>query len=249
MDLAEKIFIYCERGQDPSFWAEPLNAISNAAFIIAALVATREYLRAPRETRPVAAGVLVLLTYVIGAGSFLFHTYATRWASLADQIPIAVFMMAYFAFVLRRFMGLNWVLVVLGLAAFFVAIRYAATIQCSYGELLPITARSGARCLNGTVAYAPALIALVAAAVLLALHPAGRLLALASVVFLASMTFRTLDIELCALTVVGGHARGCHFLWHVLNALMLYILLRAAIRHGGPRVPAAGPQTLRPARA
>lgn len=233
MNFGEKIFLYCERGQNPAFWAEPFNAVTNAAFIIAALAAARDYVAAPPDRRPLAAAPLIALTFVIGIGSFLFHTYATRWASLADSIPIAVFMVAYFAFVLRRFMGLNWLLVLLGLAAFFAMIRYAGSIQCSYGELLPITARAGARCLNGTVAYAPAFLALLGSAAVLASHPAGRAIALASVVFLTSMTFRTLDLELCEQSGIGGHLRGSHFMWHVLNGLTLYILLRAAIRHGG----------------
>jgi hypothetical protein len=234
MNFAEKIYIYCERGQDPSFWAEPLNALTNVAFIIAAMVATRDYLAAAPERRTPAAALLVALTYVIGIGSFLFHVYATRWASLADQIPIALFMLAYFGFLLRRFLGLHWIIVLIGLGAFFATIRYAGTIQCNYGELLPITARSGARCLNGTASYIPAFLALAASAALLAVlrHPAWHLLALASGVFLASMTFRTLDIELCELTRFGGHLAGSHFMWHVLNALTLYLLLRAAIRHG-----------------
>lgn len=233
MNFSEKIFLYCERAQDPAFWAEPFNAVTNAAFIVAALAAARDYAAIPADRRTPATALLIALTFVIGIGSFLFHTYATRWASLADTIPIAIFMVAYFAFVLRRFMGLNWLFVLLGLAAFYGAIRYAATIQCSYGELLPITARSGARCLNGTVAYAPAFIALLGSAIVLAFHPAGRWIALASVVFLASMTFRTLDLELCELSRIGGHLRGSHFMWHVLNGLTLYILLRTAVRYGG----------------
>ncbi|WBT37839.1 ceramidase domain-containing protein [Hyphomicrobium sp. DMF-1] len=234
MNLYEKIFIYCERGQDPSFWAEPLNAVSNAAFLVAALVAAREYLAAPRDRRGVGPALLVALTFVIGIGSFLFHTYATRWASLADMIPIAVFMLAYFAFLMRRFLGFPWVLVLAGLAGFYAAIRYAGTLDCQYGALLPVTARAGARCLNGTAAYAPAFIALAASALLLAVlrHPAWRLLSVAAVVFLASMTFRTLDLELCELTSLGGHLRGTHFMWHTLNALTLYLLLRAAILYG-----------------
>lgn len=236
MSLGEKLFLYCERAQDPSFWAEPLNAVSNAAFLIAAFVAAREYLSEPAGRRSVTTALLIALTFVIGIGSFLFHTYATRWASLADTIPIAVFMLAYFAFALRRFFGLNWVLVAIGLAAFFVAIRYAGSIQCNYGELLPITARRGARCLNGTVGYAPAFLALLGTGLLLAAlrHPAARLLTLASGVFLVSMTFRTLDIELCELTRIAGRVCGTHFLWHILNGVTLYILLRAAIRHGAP---------------
>lgn len=231
MNLAEKIYIYCERGQDPSFWAEPLNALSNAAFILAALVATRDYLSVPPERRTSGTAVLVALTYVIGVGSFLFHTFATRWAALADQIPIALFMLAYFTFLIRRILGLSWLFVGLALVAFYASIRYAGTIQCDYGALLPITSRSGARCMNGTVAYLPAFLALVGSAVVVARYPAGRSIALASVVFLVSMTFRTLDIELCELTRVGGHLTGSHFMWHVLNGVTLYILLRAAIRH------------------
>jgi hypothetical protein len=237
MPLGDKIFLYCERGQDPSFWAEPFNAISNAAFIVAAMIAVRDYIAMPPERRSVATAFLIVLTVVIAIGSFLFHTYATRWASLADQIPIAVFMLAYLAFVLRRYMGLNWLLVAVGLAIFFASLRYAATINCQQGELLPITARAGARCLNGTAAYSPALFALALSALALAVirHPAWRLLSIAAVVFLVSMTFRTLDLELCELTALGGHLRGTHTLWHVLNATTLYLLLRAAIRHGAPR--------------
>lgn len=234
MNLGEKIFIYCERGHDPSFWAEPINALSNAAFIIAALVATRDYFAAPSERRTLGAALLVALTYVIGLGSFLFHTFATQWASLADQIPIALFMLAYFGFLLRRYLGLNWIFVTLGLAAFYGSIKFAGSLPCNYGDLLPITSRTGARCLNGTVGYVPAFIALVISSAVLASHPAGRSIALASVVFLVSMIFRTLDIELCELTRLGGHLRGSHFMWHVLNGLTLYILLRAAIRHGSP---------------
>ena len=236
MSLNQKIFIYCERGQDPAFWAEPLNALTNGAFIVAAAVATREYLRQPAERRHPATLLLIALTYTIGVGSVLFHTYATRWAALADTIPIAIFMVGYFAFLLRRFLGLHWIVVLVSIAAFYATIWYAGTIQCRYDTLLPITSRTGARCLNGSVSYLPAALALIGAAVLLALlrHPAWRLIGLAGLVFLASMTFRTLDLELCNRIRAGDLVIGTHFLWHVLNALTLYLLLRAAIRYGNP---------------
>ena len=238
MDLGQKIFIYCERGQDPSFWAEPLNAISNAAFIVAALIATRDYVALEPERRRVSALLLIALTYVIGVGSFLFHTYATRWAQLADVIPIGLFMLAYLGVLLRRLVRVNWLLVAAGLILFVAAFLYAGTIQCPQG-LLPITARSGARCLNGTVAYLPAFLTLALATAGLAVmrHPAWKTLALAAAVFFVSMTFRTLDLELCELTAYGGHLRGTHFLWHTLNAVTLYLLLRAVIRHGPRSAP------------
>lgn len=242
MSLTEQIFIYCERGQDPAFWAEPLNALTNGAFIIAAAVATRDYLAAPVGRRTLPAALLIALTYTIGVGSFLFHTYATRWAALADTIPIALFMLAYFAFLLRRFLGLPWIVVLAGVAAFYGAIWYAGTIQCRYDTLLPITSRTGARCLNGSISYGPAVLALIGAAILLALlrHPAWRLVGAAGLVFLASMTFRTLDLELCNSIRAGGMVIGTHFLWHVLNAVTLFLLLRAAIRYGSPAGAGAG---------
>jgi hypothetical protein len=237
MSLYDKIYNYCERGQDGAFWAEPLNAVSNGAFIVAALFATVAWLALPRDRRGFAEAVLIVLTYVIGVGSFLFHTYANRWSAYADTIPIGLFMLATFAFVLRRFFGLNWILVLVGLAAFFAALRYAGTIECR-PALLPVTAAAGARCLNGTVGYTPAFFALAGSATGLAMmrHPAWRSLLVAALVFLVAMTFRTLDLEVCDLTRIGGHARGTHFLWHILNAVTLYILLRAAIWHGGPRL-------------
>jgi len=235
MDLSDKIFNYCERGQDPGFWAEPVNAVTNVAFLIAALLAAIELMRMPRTSRGVSEAALVIMVGVIGVGSFLFHTYATRWASIADIAPIGVFMLAYVAYVLRRFVGLNWLLVLTGLAILVASLRYAATIQCNQQTLLPITAAATSRCLNGTVAYLPALVALAASAVMLAAlrHPSWRYLAGATALLFLAMTFRTLDFELCGITRTGGRVLGTHFLWHVLNASLLYVLLLAALRHGG----------------
>lgn len=230
---SDQIFRYCERGQSGAFWAEPFNAVSNAAFIIAAQAAAYELLRRPPAERGVAELLLVVLVFVIGVGSFLFHTYATRWASYADVMPIGIFMLAYVAYALRRFLGLPWILVGLGLAGFMWGLRTAGDVQCRPG-LLSVTAAANGPCLNGTVGYAPAFIAMlgVGLALLALRHRAGRYLVAAGAVFLASMTFRTIDFEVCALTRVLGKARGTHALWHIFNATTLYLLLLAAIRHG-----------------
>ena len=39
MAWSDQVFSYCERGGAPGFWAEPLNALSNGAFIITGLIA------------------------------------------------------------------------------------------------------------------------------------------------------------------------------------------------------------------
>ena len=88
-----KVYSYCERGGDPSFWAEPLNAISNGAFIIAGLVAARQLKRSPRRDYALFEWLMIALILAIGTGSFLFHTYATVWAIPFDTIPISLFML------------------------------------------------------------------------------------------------------------------------------------------------------------
>ena len=95
MAWTDKIFAYCERAGDPAFWAEPFNAISNVAFLIAALAGAVLLVRTPNARARRIEWGLVLLVTIIGIGSFLFHTYATRWASVADTAPIGIFMIGY----------------------------------------------------------------------------------------------------------------------------------------------------------
>ncbi|MEJ2376683.1 MAG: ceramidase domain-containing protein [Pseudolabrys sp.] len=104
MDSSRAVDLYCER-TDPSFWAEPVNAVSNAAFLIAVAVAFVQWRRAGAHGWPVP--LLIALTAAVGAGSFIFHTVATQGAELFDTIPIAVFIYAYLLFALRRFLGLS----------------------------------------------------------------------------------------------------------------------------------------------
>lgn len=234
MNWQEQIYLYCERGHNPAFWAEPLNALTNAAFIAAGLLALREVKPGPAGKRQFAERALIGLVLVIGIGSFLFHTFATRWAQMADVVPIGVFMLAYLAYVLRRFAWFSWVVVLAGLGVFYAVMQYVGSIRCPPG-LMPITAAAGARCLNGSLAYSPALFTLAASAGLLAFlrHPAWRTLAVASLVFSISLTVRTFDLEICSQTQIAGRAAGVHFVWHMLNAVTVYLLLVAALRHGG----------------
>ncbi len=233
MDWWDQIYRYCERGQSAAFWAEPFNAVTNLAFILAALAAALELARRRDGPHP-AAWALTGLVFVIGVGSFLFHTYATRWAAVADVAPIGLFMIAYLVYALRAYLRLGWIVTAVGLAVFVGALQYAGDIQCRNPGLLSVTAAARGPCLNGTLGYAPAFLAMLGIGVVLAgqRHPAGRYVLAASIVFLVSMLFRTIDWEVCALTRIAGRARGTHFLWHVLNATTLYLLLRAAIRNG-----------------
>src|SRR5690606_30823246 len=126
----EHIFRYCERGQDPAFWAAPLNAISNGAFLVAAVAAGAALARPPDTRARLAEWALVALVFVIGVGSFLFHTFATRLAAITDTAPIGIFMLAYLCFALRRFLNLHWIAVLAGLAVFVWSLQVAGDISC-----------------------------------------------------------------------------------------------------------------------
>ena len=232
MSWWDQVFRYCERGSDPSFWAEPLNAVSNAAFILAAIAAGVSFARKPRFEPAPGVAALIGLVLVIGIGSFLFHTYATRWAAMADVIPIGIFMLSYLGYALRTYLKLDWLWVAIGLVVFIAALQIAGSIDCPPGFFSSEAARGA--CLNGTGGYVPAFLAMLVIGAVLAFkrHKAGGYLFCAGLIFFVSMLFRIVDWELCSYTRIAGSAVGTHFMWHVLNAATLYLLLMAAVHHG-----------------
>ncbi len=207
MDWSTPVDLYCER-TDPSFWAEPANAVTNAAFLIAAVAAFWSWRRGGGRDGPALA--LIGVVVAVGLGSFTFHTVATRGAALADVIPIAVFIYGYLLLALRRFLKLP-----LGISAA-ILIGFAASAQ-ALSRLAPPGA------LNGSIDYIPALVALIVVAGA-AQGPARRGLGIAVMLFAASLALRSIDLAIC-----DAFPLGTHFAWHMLNAAVLYVLLRTAI--------------------
>lgn len=239
MRWSENVFNYCERGLDPAFWAEPFNAASNGAFLLAAIIAGLRLAALPTgtsngesRTERMALWMLTALVAAIGVGSFLFHTFATRWALVADVGPITVFMVAYLAFALRVFLGAGWLAIGLILPAFLMAGSFSASLTCAPRHLVGIAQAALEPCFNGSLGYAPALVALIVTGLMAMRRQATRTLLLgAAAVFLVSIVLRTLDRDACAATELLGRVRGTHALWHILNATTLYLLLSAGIGH------------------
>ena len=215
MDWSAPIDLYCER-TDASFWAEPANALSNAAFLIAAAAAFWLWRRRSGSDcrRDWPALALIVVVVAVGFGSFAFHTLATRGAMLADVIPIAIFIYGYLLLALRRFLGLS-----AGVAVAIVVV-YAAGAQ-ALSWLVPL------RVLNGSIGYLPALVALIVVA-RATRGQARRGLELAAMIFAVSLALRTIDLAAC-----DTFPLGTHFSWHLLNALLLFVLLRTAIKEAG----------------
>lgn len=200
--------VYCERGGDPGFWAEPANALTNAAFLIAGAVS----LARRRDDRAVA--LLALITIAIGIGSFLFHTLATRAAMLADVIPIQAFIAVYFFLAMRRFFGLR--------------AAWAAAITIGFmaaAATLPAVAPPGEPW-RGLAGYLGGLLGLLGVGAALIVRGesgagAGRALVAVAGLFALSLTFRTIDGAVCDAVPTGAHP-----VWHILNAVVLYALMR-----------------------
>ena len=209
----EDIDIYCER-TGPEFWSEPVNAITNLAFFISALFIAkliRDQLR--QGNRDVVSWIFCALIFIIGVGSWLFHTHATRWALLSDVIPIVIFILLYTWYALRRFAAAT---VLVSGAGVVIVLAIAAAVP-------PLTGFRGG-------SYVAALVAMVAIGVFLHFsrgHVAGSALLLAAVVFFVSLTLRTVDLPLC-----GQFPIGTHFAWHLLNAVVLFIAARAMVLFG-----------------
>lgn len=208
---------YCERtGQ--AFWSEPVNAMTNAAFLLAALLAVRDLRRAGIGHAGADLVWLAVVLAAIGIGSFLFHTLATGWAAVADSLPIALFVLGYVVVFAHRFAGLSWSRAWLAVPAF---VALAALVDLGAWVLeLPIPGL-----------YLPALVVLAGLTGWLAtrrepvLGAHWRTFAVVTALFAASLTLRQLDQPLCRYWPLGTH-----FGWHLCNATVLYLLLRAATR-------------------
>ena len=223
MDWFQAVDIYCER-LSADFWAEPFNAISNIAFVLAALWAAVEA-RKRGLTQPIL-WVLIAMATLIGVGSFLFHTYANRWSELADTLPIWSFVGVFVLTAMHHIGGMP-VARVLRVAGF-VAVAVGLTIWLlASGEGADATAQA-ADPLNGSGQYAPAVLALLVFSFVTwrRKSPAGPWIWAATAAFIVSLGFRTFDMAVCA-----AFPYGTHFIWHSLNGLMIGLLLQMLIRN------------------
>ncbi len=206
MPVAE-VLNYCERAAD-GFWAEPLNAVTSLAFVVTAATIAR-YCRLTGSCHWVMR-VLILLAVSIAAGSFLWHTLATSWTKWADVLPIGLFLNVFLLAYMVRVVRLSWWGVLLGFVIY-------QLLNLSVLLFLP------AGFLNGSVLYVPTGLALVVMAIFCHQNDARacRSLLLMVGIFCVSLLLRTLDNAVCA-----GFPIGTHFVWHLLNAWILYRAMR-----------------------
>lgn len=199
--------VYRERDSNPEFWAEPLNAVSNASFLIAAAFAF--YFATRRNALNPTSLALIVMAGVIGCGSFIFHTVPNRLTMWLDIIPIALFQVCFLWLAMNKMLRFNGgvsAAVVIGVVGTSFALRPIHDV------------------LNGSLFYMPTLFAIL----VLGTKWADRtqtepyLLISAAGCFALAVAARTVDWMVPWQT-------GSHFVWHLLNGIVIYLTLRALV--------------------
>lgn len=213
----DDIDLYCER-LAPGLFGEPVNTVTNLLFLVAAFVLGRRLQDDQRARRD--DWLLVALVALVGIGSLVFHAVATVQTSVLDKLFIAFFIWVFFHRYLVRVAGLGKFGATAGVLLF---IAMSAVL----GRVVPKEA------LNGSVLYLPAVLGLTGLTVwtILKRRPGANAFVAAVVVFLVAIGFRTIDLAVC-----DDFPLGTHFLWHSLNALVLFLcctgLRRASVTGG-----------------
>ena len=209
MYLSQSIDIYCER-LDVGIWAEPINAVTNFAFILAAIIM---WIRCKNL---VEGRVLAFLLFSIGCGSFLFHTFAQTWAAILDVTPILIFILTYIYAANRRFLVWSKRMSITGVILF---LPY---------QFLVVSILSSIQFFGSSAQYVPVAILIFFYSALL--HKSktnlSRELFVGATILSLSIFARTIDEPLCLIVSVGTH-----FIWHILNAIMLSWMIEILRRH------------------
>ena len=183
--------------------------MTNASFLVAAFFAYRSAKR--HQAFSLEITILVGLAATVGVGSFLFHTFATVWAMYLDIIPIFLLMLYFVWEYCRKQIGMS------GLPA---GVLLAGLLGLSLAGLPYHDV------LNGSLTYVPAwfLLGGLGAYHIRRSKREPWTLLIATIVFLIALTFRTIDKAVC-----GTFPCGTHFLWHLLNGMLVYLVIRSLI--------------------
>jgi hypothetical protein len=205
----------CERNS-PHWLAEPLNVLSSFAFMFVAVWIYRYYHRHEDLERKWIWDIhaLTFLCFIIGFNSVLFHAFPSPTTELLDTLTIVMFIVIYFWSVLFRIGRCN---------PFQATVCFVAFVGFSH-----ILVAQFPNALNDSIGYLSSMLALIVIAVYLHLkaRPSSQHFMLAAIVGVCSLFCRAIDRAVCPMLPIGSH-----FLWHTLNATLLYILLKQIIRN------------------
>ncbi len=220
IDPWKNIDSYCER-LDVTLLSEPLNLCSNIGFIVAAWMVQRDSQTLPPAQRA-SIKRLYGLIYCIGIGSSLFHSFANLVTMALDVLPISLYII--------YFLG-HWNTTLMGYSpkksASILGLWLLLTLVLSFGlKSLPL---AGSQTYLSVALFLPWMAyqqkAIFSASSTYKSFEYPQDLTLASIIFIASLLFRTIDPFICPLWQYGTH-----FLWHLLNSILLFLTASNSIK-------------------
>tara|TARA_B100001121_G_scaffold310523_1_gene342209 strand:+ start:2514 stop:3164 length:651 start_codon:yes stop_codon:yes gene_type:complete len=205
--LNQSVDIYCER-ISPEIFSEPVNFFSNFAFWITFFLLLKKHNKKNYrdEVTRIYSFILIILVFLIGAGSFLFHLFGNLWSLLADTISIMIFIILYLYLAVRFYLGQT-----LFVSAFAILFFLILNYLLSYLGIKEISS------------YLIALLSMLIISYIAYSENKRDIsygLLLSSVIFTLSLGFRQLDLFACA-----QFSLGTHWIWHILNSILLYTLV------------------------
>lgn len=245
--ILNTIVPYCERLSSTNSH-EPFNTITNAAFLIVALYSwhrLRTFERASHQSGHAVTQtrfrlmLLVLCGFpaLIGIGSALFHAMPSFLTQMLDIVPVCLFAVcALLLFLTHK----QW------------PALYIATTLLAWIGATAVTAQ-WPQALAGSLFYLPTVLVLVFLSAVFnpgtdsnshrhCGQQEKRLLLMSATAFAAALLFRTTDLPTCSpwtktsstsvpapshtpefLAGAAG-SLGTHFLWHLLTALVCYLI-------------------------
>ena len=195
-------FYYCERTNFDVF-GEPLNFITNFSFILVSVILFLD--------KSVENKLFSIIIFFIGIGSLLFHSFVNKFTAFLDVLFIAMFIF-YYLLSLYDKLNITKVLTFI-LPVIFLIICYL------FGNLFY-------KSFIGTSAfYLPIVIHLLILYFYLFIHKNifknYKFLLRITLIFALSIFLRSIDLHVCNILYTGTH-----FLWHMLNAIFLFYLVK-----------------------
>lgn len=209
LEVLEKgMSTYCESGVG-LFYTQPINTISNIALLISAYFAYQLI-----KTNHINNRVIKILPFILavtGIGSMLWHGLPNLLTSFADTLPLFAFVLVSLFFLLDKLLKKRVLVWQILLIFILVEIPFIFHILPSF---------------NGFLSYLIVLIfgVFVFYGLTKKYKTLTSDLTIVIVLFAIALFFRTLDHTVCSVLSIGTH-----FIWHILNALVLYLLIRVFV--------------------
>jgi len=201
--------LYCERISTPYFF-EPLNTVSNLAFIMAAYYSFSLIKRS--NTHDPSIKLLPYVITAIGLGSMSFHSFRSEFTNYLDIIPILIFMLlSVYTILQKTFRNVSTVKM---LFILFGIVQIASYYLFRYY-------------IYGIVPYVITLTLLIILGIRLYKQHGSRMVRLfvpPLLSFFVALVFRNMEFGICS-----SIQTGTHFLWHIFAALTTLLTVRLLV--------------------